>query len=119
MNEWWIRHELQGKELEDNRAYNNRRDIHCEWIHPDRFRYHHEMIDDGELRKFSCGGKYDPMDVSDCVICQGHKYNRTFEEVLEVTNGVFGYPNTYSREQVIQGWQMGVPAQKLPPGFYQ
>jgi hypothetical protein len=42
---WVIRHSLEGKELEKNRLFNSRMDIHCEWIHPDRFRYHHEIID--------------------------------------------------------------------------
>jgi len=110
---WAKRISLEGEELEDNRRYNSNKSIHWEWIHPDRFRYHHEINDGKKKRKFSCGGKYDPDDVSECVFCQGHKYGRSEKEVLDVANGTFGYPNSYNKREVFVDWSEGREATRI------
>lgn len=104
--DWAVRHSLEGEALEQNREYNSDRKLHGEWIHPDRFRYSHRFLQENrELRSYSCGGKYDPNDTSDCPFCQGFKYNIAFEEILKVAEGTFCYPRKYDINAVVAGWK--------------
>ena len=110
---WAKRHSREGEDLEENRKYNSNRGIHGEWIHPDRFRYSHRFSYNGEAKRFSCGGKYDPNDVSDCPFCQGYVYKRPKNEVLDVANGIFCYPPKYNMRYVLMDWEENKPARKI------
>ncbi len=104
MQYWAVRQTLEGDELEDNRRY-NLSPIHGEPIHQDRFRYYHVIMDGKETLRYSCGGKYDPDDVSGCPFCMGARYNRTKAEVLDLAKGTFGYPPTYDLALSIKKWK--------------
>ena len=106
---WAIIHSLEGDKLEENRNYNQLK-IHGEYIHPDRFRYFHT---NSQNESFTCGTKYNPQDNSNCVFCQGFKYNRPEQEVFDVANGIFSYPNSYDLNTTLNRWSNNLPAIKL------
>lgn len=108
---WATRISLEGDALEKNRQYNKRIDLHGEWVHPDRFRYSHIVEVDGDVRIFSCGGKYDPDDISNCPFCQANKYGRSFEEACNVADGIYVYPYCYDINDVVSRWSKKQPAQ--------
>lgn len=105
---WVERISLQGKELEENRKYNSNRSIHGEWIHPDRFRYHHEVYENNKIVKYTCGSKYNPDDTSNCPFCQGYKYQRPIEEILDVAHIMFSTFNaSHYMALVVSCWEYG------------
>lgn len=100
---WAKRISLEGAALEENRKY-NRSNIHCEKIHPDRFRFHHEIMSNGKLEKFNCGTKYDPNDTRMCPFCIGYELNRSEEDVLRVAYHIFSIPRIFTLEEIVDLW---------------
>ncbi|CAH6419626.1 Hypothetical protein HVR_LOCUS698 [uncultured virus] len=106
---WAIRHSLKGEELQKNHDLNR-----YLYDRPDIFQYHHEITtSNGKVRKFCCGTKYNSNDVSRCPFCQGHKYNRPKDEVMDVADGIFSMPKIYNMDEVRNNWKEGKPAEVM------
>lgn len=111
---WAIIYSAEGEELEEIRATNS--SIYCRGeVHIDRFRYTHKYIDPYDLKEkgIHCGTKYNPKDTSNCLFCQGYKYNRTLEEILDTYNIIINYNSLYynRKDLVFEYWSKG----EIPP----
>ena len=91
---------LSEEELVKLRAYNGRRDIHCEYVHPEHTRYSHEYKDNFVIHKYHCGFK-NPEDTKECRICMLKTFNLTEKETYEFCEG-----NSETRNKLIQKYNI-------------
>ena len=69
------------------RIYNGRRDIHCQYLHPEHTRYSHKYKDElGYIHKYHCGFM-NPKEITECRICMLKTFDLSEKETYEFCSG--------------------------------